>query len=109
LTQRRIRPLALAVIRRDDRILVFEAHDSVKDETFYRLLGGGIEFGDRGEEAIRRELVEELGVEQRGQTPCRKARDSVASECPSTTHEAVVERVPGRCGRAAPSHFSNGV
>ena len=63
MTQRRIRPTALAVIREDDRILVFEAHDSVKGETFYRPLGGGIEFGELGEEAIRRELVEELGIE----------------------------------------------
>jgi ADP-ribose pyrophosphatase YjhB (NUDIX family) len=34
----------------------------VKDETFYRLLGGTVEFGERGEETLRRELREELGA-----------------------------------------------
>jgi ADP-ribose pyrophosphatase YjhB (NUDIX family) len=31
--------------------------------TFYRPLGGGIELGERGEEAVRRELREEIGAE----------------------------------------------
>ena len=58
----RVRPLALAIIRRDNRILVFEAFDRVKQQTFYRPLGGGIEFGERGHEAIVRELREEIGA-----------------------------------------------
>lgn len=60
---RRIRPLALALIRRGDEILVEEGRDDVKDETFFRLLGGSIEFGERGADALRRELREELGTE----------------------------------------------
>lgn len=58
-----IRPIALCIFRNSDRILVFEGHDPVKGETFYRPLGGGIEFGERSEEAVRRELKEELDVE----------------------------------------------
>ena len=58
-----IRPVALCVFRNNDKILVFEGHDPVKGETFYRPLGGGIEFGERSEEAVRRELKEELKVE----------------------------------------------
>lgn len=55
-----IRPLALCVIRRGDAMLVFEGHDRVKGTTFYRPLGGGIEFGERGHETVAREFREEL-------------------------------------------------
>lgn len=54
-----IRLLALAVIRRGDDILVFEGHDEIKNETFYRPLGGGIEFGERAAELTG---VEQIGV-----------------------------------------------
>lgn len=60
-----IRPVALCIFHNNDRILVFEGLDPVKGETFYRPLGGGIEFGERSEDAVRRELKEELDVEIR--------------------------------------------
>src|SRR3989337_2590786 len=63
----RIRPLALCLFRRDDgAILVAPGYDDVKRQRFYRPLGGGIEFGERAEDAARRELREELGDELEG-------------------------------------------
>ena len=58
-----IRPIAICVIRRDDHILVAEGYDPVKNETFYRPLGGRIEFGETGRQTISRELREELDAE----------------------------------------------
>ena len=58
----RPRPIALAVIRHDDRLLVFEVADPVRGITGYRPLGGSIEFGERGHETVARELLEEIGA-----------------------------------------------
>ena len=55
--------MALALVRHGDRILVEKGRDEVKDETFFRLLGGTVEFGEKSAEAVRRELLEELGAE----------------------------------------------
>ena len=57
-----IRPLAIGIFRRGDEILVFEGHDPSKDQLFYRPLGGAIEFGEYGHQALARELQEEVGT-----------------------------------------------
>jgi len=59
----RIRALAVGIFHKAERILVFEGYDPQKKETFYRPLGGEIEFGEKGNDALRREMREELGAE----------------------------------------------
>ena len=56
-----IRPLALAIVKKDNKVLVQVGFDSKKNEKFYRLPGGGIEFGETGIEALKREYLEEIG------------------------------------------------
>ncbi|MFC5063435.1 NUDIX hydrolase [Actinomycetospora atypica] len=65
-----IRPLVLGVVRRGDDLLVLEGHDAVKGQTFFRPLGGGIEFGELSEQALHREFREELAVQLTAVAPC---------------------------------------
>lgn len=60
---KRIRPLAICVFRHQGRILVNQGFDAVKNQHFYRPLGGGIEFGESSMDTVCRELMEELSVE----------------------------------------------
>ena len=59
----RIRVLAICVFRHEGRILVARGHDATKNEYFLRPIGGEVEFGEHAEEALRREVREELGLE----------------------------------------------
>jgi ADP-ribose pyrophosphatase YjhB (NUDIX family) len=56
-----IRPLAICVFKHDGKILVCEGTDSIKNEIFYRPAGGMIEFQEKAEDALRREIKEETG------------------------------------------------
>jgi 8-oxo-dGTP pyrophosphatase MutT (NUDIX family) len=58
-----IRGLALAIIRKNGKILVSPGYDAVKNSNFYRLLGGGIDYGESSIDALHREFKEELDVE----------------------------------------------
>ncbi len=53
----------MCVFSHDGKTLASEGYDKDKDETFYRLIGGGIEFGEKSEDGIRREVQEELKCE----------------------------------------------
>jgi 8-oxo-dGTP pyrophosphatase MutT (NUDIX family) len=59
----RIRPLAICVFSHRGRILAAEGYDPIKQQPFYRPLGGGIEFGEHSTETLHRELHEEIGAE----------------------------------------------
>ena len=58
----RIRNIAICVFHHQGRILVNAFHDPVKQQTLFRPLGGGIEFGERSADAIVREICEELNL-----------------------------------------------
>ena len=58
----RIRPIAICLFRNGNRILVSEGFDTVKQNYYYRPLGGGIEYGESSKAAVAREIGEELGV-----------------------------------------------
>jgi 8-oxo-dGTP pyrophosphatase MutT (NUDIX family) len=55
-----IRVLALGLIRDANRIFVSEGYDPVKQQTFYRAMGGGVDFGETSLEALKREFQEEI-------------------------------------------------
>lgn len=58
-----IRPIAIALIIREGYILVAQSTGRVDGVVFYRPPGGGIEYGEYAEVALRRELCEELDAE----------------------------------------------
>ena len=58
-----IRPIALGLAIKNNKLLVSEGFDKVKNETFYRCLGGGIEFLEKSKEALKREFLEEINID----------------------------------------------
>ena len=57
-----IRPIALGLATKNNKLLVGEGFDDVRNETFYRCLGGGIEFLEESSDALKREFKEEIGA-----------------------------------------------
>ncbi|MFJ5763846.1 NUDIX hydrolase [Lysinibacillus sp. NPDC093210] len=51
---------AICLFKKDDYILVAEGFDEVKEEYYYRPIGGKIEFGETSAQAIQREVLEEI-------------------------------------------------
>ncbi len=84
-----IRPIAIGVFRNQDRILVFEGYEKTRDEIFYRPLGGGIEFGERSEDALRRELMEEINADV-GEVRCLGVLENIYRFNNNPYHEIVI-------------------
>ncbi|MEN9218668.1 MAG: NUDIX hydrolase [Gloeomargarita sp. DG_2_bins_126] len=57
---RQIRVLALGLIQQGDRVFLSEGYDPARQLTFYRALGGGVDFGEPSAVALEREFQEEL-------------------------------------------------
>lgn len=55
-----IRVKAMCLFYRDGKILVSKGIDKITKQTFYRLLGGSLNFFENSETGIRREIQEEL-------------------------------------------------
>jgi 8-oxo-dGTP pyrophosphatase MutT (NUDIX family) len=55
-----IRVLALGLIKKDNRVFISQGYDPVKQKTFYRAMGGGVDFGETSLEALKREFQEEI-------------------------------------------------
>jgi 8-oxo-dGTP pyrophosphatase MutT (NUDIX family) len=55
-----IRVLALGLITDRGRIFVSQGYDAKKKQTYYRSLGGGVDFGETSAMALEREFQEEL-------------------------------------------------
>jgi len=59
----KVRPIAICFIIHKGKILIQKGFDSVKNEAFYRPLGGKIKFGELGADTVKRELQEEINAE----------------------------------------------
>jgi 8-oxo-dGTP pyrophosphatase MutT (NUDIX family) len=58
-----IRIIVLGLIKTETHLLVHTGYDSIKQQCFYRALGGGVEFGEDSREALQREFWEEIQAE----------------------------------------------
>lgn len=66
MTERVIKVKAMGLfVSPDGLFLASPGHDSVKGQSYLRLLGGHVEFGERSDEALIREIKEEIDADCR--------------------------------------------
>jgi 8-oxo-dGTP pyrophosphatase MutT (NUDIX family) len=61
----KIKAKALCMFQQNDFIFVSKLFDSIKQDSYYRPIGGTIEFGEYSKDTLIREILEELGTEIR--------------------------------------------
>ncbi len=59
----KIRVKAICLFQQDDYIFVSRAKDSIKNDYYYRPVGGNVEFSEYTKDTIVREIKEELNTE----------------------------------------------
>jgi 8-oxo-dGTP pyrophosphatase MutT (NUDIX family) len=59
----KVRAIALCIFHNEGRILAARGYDPVKNQIFYRPLGGTIEFSEPAASTVVREIQEELNLE----------------------------------------------
>ncbi|RFS35956.1 NUDIX domain-containing protein [Acinetobacter sp. SWAC5] len=58
-----IRAKVICLFRHQEQVLLAQAYDPTKNEHYLMPIGGGIEFGERAADSIRREVQEEIQQE----------------------------------------------
>ncbi|MEZ4517114.1 MAG: hypothetical protein R3C44_09860 [Chloroflexota bacterium] len=56
-----IRPIAICLFSHNGRVLAAEGYDPIKQQTFYRPLGGTIEFGETSAKRLRANWMKNWG------------------------------------------------
>lgn len=61
--RQKIKIKAMCLLHKNGKVLVSKCFDKVKNEHFYRVLGGSMNFFETSETGVRREIQEELNSE----------------------------------------------
>ena len=58
-----IQSVSIGLVTQGNKILTYKVQDKISSDSFYRLIGGHIEFGEHAKNALKREFQEEINQE----------------------------------------------